>query len=511
MFTNGLATIMTDELHAYEEGINTNSEAMYLNYGNPKVVERLMTTVAAYDRIITVNAAGHLHFNTNWYSGSDSYREGPFEWGKYYSYLVLHPGILMAEYNSDPTGHKYVIGAADGILAHGKHDKDGHWAFPDEINWRTDATRGNLPAGTTPMQIFWAAYRWTGDAKYLLPINASVEQANTADSFSVGGARVLAEKDNIKPLNALNEDVVSVLGKQADWGAMAQRKAAQGGGNFERYVAWEMSGDIKHLEELYGAELKAQANTMYTQTEGHWWSDRVEIDSQYLQRTRLGGIALVRGNITPGATLSWDFAQAEDAVKLALLVPTPKRDHVRVVAFNTADHPVAVKMTGWNVAAGTWTLREGEADARGALPVNALAKLVTFEKSAAIPLTIPPGKAYAFELMLKTPSDAPETRPDIGIGADDVELKGNVLRVAVHSLGAKPTPAGRLELVDVTGKTVASVTIPPLAAPTDLKPHTWTGRLTLPHAADFKSCHVHISLDQEREITTLNNDVLLGK
>ncbi|HET9159510.1 MAG TPA: LamG-like jellyroll fold domain-containing protein, partial [Caulobacteraceae bacterium] len=37
MFTNGLSTIATDELHSYEEGINSNSEAMYINWGDPKV------------------------------------------------------------------------------------------------------------------------------------------------------------------------------------------------------------------------------------------------------------------------------------------------------------------------------------------------------------------------------------------------------------------------------------------------------------------------------------------
>ena len=92
MFTDGLATIATDELHSYEEGINSNTEAMYLGWGDPKVVERLMTTVAAYDRIIQPNAAGHLHFNTSWFSGSKVYREGPWEWQKDQSVLVTAPG-----------------------------------------------------------------------------------------------------------------------------------------------------------------------------------------------------------------------------------------------------------------------------------------------------------------------------------------------------------------------------------------------------------------------------------
>ncbi len=51
MITGGLGTIKTDELHSYEEAINAKSEAMYLGYGDPKVVKRLMETAQAYPRI----------------------------------------------------------------------------------------------------------------------------------------------------------------------------------------------------------------------------------------------------------------------------------------------------------------------------------------------------------------------------------------------------------------------------------------------------------------------------
>ena len=511
MFTNGLSTLMLDELHSYEDGINTNSESMYLNYGDPKVVERLMTTVAAYNRIISVNPAGHLHFNTNWYSGSDSYREGPFEWGKYYSYLVLHPGLLMTDFNGDATGKTYITGLSDGILAHGKQDAAGNWSFPDEINWRTDATRGDLPGGSTPMQLMWASWRWTGDAKYLNPIIASVQHAASQDSVSVGGARIKADKDNIKPINSLNEDVVSVLNKQDSWGQAAVRKTANGGGGaFENFVAWEMTGDKKHLEDLYGDEMRHAATTMYSQTEGHWWTDRVEIDSQYLQRARLGGIALTRGNIYPGATVSWAFVDADGAVNVALLIPTPARDHFKVIAFNVADHPVKAIMTGWNVDSGQWEMKAGKGDDKDNLGADAVTSSLAFEKTVGVPLTFAPG-ANVFEFTLKTPGTPVQDRPDLGIGRDDVKLSKAGLAVTVHSLGAKPAPAGKVELVDASGKVVATAVTPSLAAPSDLKPHTATVKLSLPAGFDVKTGQVRVSLGEVREITQMNNTVALAK
>ena len=496
---------MTDELHAYEEGINTNSESMYLNYGDPKVVERLMTTVAAYNRIITVNAAGHLHFNTNWYSGSDSYREGSWEWGKYYSYLVLHPAILMTEFNGDATGKKYVTGLSDGILAHVKPDSLGIPTFPDEINWRTDATRNDLPAGTSPMQLFWASYRWTGDKKYLQPILSSVEKANRADSITTGGARVLAEKDNIRPIASLNEDLVNVLGMQDSWGASAVRKASSGGGNLEQYVAWEMTGDKKYLEDMYATDLKRQATTRYTQTEGHWWTDRVEVDSQYLQRSRMGGVALIRGNMYQGNTVSWAFPNAEDAVGVAILMPNAARDHFKVIAYNTTDHAVKAVMTGWNIASGQWEMKSGKGDDKDGLGADAVTSSVALEKTASVDVTFAPGQTTVYEFTLKTPGDVVSERPDLGIGVDDVKVSKGRVDVTVHSLGAKPAPAGWVQLVDAKGQVVAKIATPIIPAPADLMAHTVKVKLSLP--AGFKGGSVKVTLGDVKEITQLNNTV----
>ena len=50
----------------------------------------------------------------------------------------------MGDFNGDPTAKKYVLGLADGLLAHAKPDG----SLPDEINWRTEETKG-VPAGRT--------------------------------------------------------------------------------------------------------------------------------------------------------------------------------------------------------------------------------------------------------------------------------------------------------------------------------------------------------------------------
>ena len=495
MFTNGLSTIELDELHSYEDGINSNSEAMYLNWGDPKVVERLMTTVKAYDRIIQPNAEGHLHFVTSWFSGTKIYREGPWEWSKYYSYLLTHPGVLMGQYNADPTARRVVTGLADGILAHGKQSADGAWTFPDEINWRTDATRGTLPANSAPMQLFWAAYRWTGDKKYLTPILASVD------------------KSGIKAISDLNENLLDALDKRGSWGADAVKKAAGGkADDLELYLAWQTSGDKRYLETLYGKEMQSAAQRMYMMTEGHWWSDRVEIPSEYLQRSRLGGIALKRNFIYPGHTVSWRFAEPEGAEQVAILVPGATQSHFKVIAFNTADHPIKAAMSTWNVTAGQWRMTSG-IDTTGAdkADKDVQSRQLQLERSSPVEVSFAPHQTTVMEFDLQTPAvSAPERRPDLGVGQDDVSLKGRELTVTVHSLGAVDAPAGILQVVDAAGKVAASAPTPPLKAPLDLTPKTARVRLNLPAAFERKGAVLRLVLPPGvAEVTQANNSVPL--
>src|SRR4051812_27620369 len=230
MRTNGLGTITTDELHAYEEGLNSDAERLYLNWGEPKSIERLMATTKALTGVILTNPAGHMHFASNWYGGRKIYREGAWEWQKPYSFTVMHAPILMGLYNANPTARGLVTGVIDGWMAHGKQDAKGNWSYPNEINWRTDAERvGDGGGVSTPLQSAWAAWRFTGDEKYLRPVLGR------------------AAKNGPGSPSELNENAVDVLGHAKDWGKKLIDKADDGGA-FERYAAWNETGDSKWLE-----------------------------------------------------------------------------------------------------------------------------------------------------------------------------------------------------------------------------------------------------------------------
>ncbi|WP_313255773.1 LamG-like jellyroll fold domain-containing protein [Stenotrophomonas sp.] len=499
MFSHGLSTIETDELHAYEEGINTNSAMLYLNWGDPLTVERLMETVKAFDeRIILPNPQGHLLFSSNWYGGNKVYREPNWQWQKPYSFPALHPAFLVGEYNADPTGRKLVTGLADSYLAHAYTDDKGRWALPNEIHWATGKTRGgelNQGSGSGDvMHLFWAAWRWSGDDRYLKGLDYRVAR---------GGPGVLSN---------LGENYIDVLGRQQDWGKQLLAEADKGAGGFANISAWQLTGDMKYLQQLHADGIQAKAQREYMNTEGHWWSDRVEAPSEFLQRVRLGGIALKRNQSWPGHTLSWSFAQPDGAEQVALAVHAPSREAFKVIAYNVSATPQDATLTGWNIAPGTWRIRSGvDRDGDGVIDGTAQVREVLLEKSVGTGLRFLPKQTQVFEFTLVTPGEPVETRADLGIGRGDLRVEGGRVLLTVHSLGHVATRAGQALLEDARGREVARVAIPALEAPLDLVPRTVQVALPLPAGFNRSGARVRVMQDgQGSEVTLRNNSLLLN-
>jgi hypothetical protein len=490
MIVNGLGYITTDELHAYEEGLNSNAARLYLNWGEPRAVERLMENTRALQGVILKNPAGHMHFASNWYGARKMYREGAWEWQKPYSFTVLHGPILMGLYNANPAARGLVTGVIDGWMAHGEQAADGSWSYPNEINWRSDAERvGDGGGVSTPLQGAWAAWRFTGDARYLRPIQGRVAKSPGA-------------------LSEFNENAFDLMpGGDA---ARAKLAKAKSDDPFARYAAWSVNGDTAPLAALHADVIADKAQHEYMYTEGHWWSDRVDQPNEILQRERLGGIALKRNQTWPGNTVSWRFDEPDGAQNVAILVPGATRDRFRVIAYNMSDHAQRALMSSWNVTAGAWSMRAATSvdEGKTLVPVGA-PRTVTLERSAATPVSFAPGTTTVLDFALVAPGTPVDTRADLGIGTDDVVVKGRAVSVTVHSLGARETGGGTATLVDAAGAIVARAAIPAMTAPLDLRPRTATVRLTIP-GGTRAPVSVRVALpDGAPEITQANNSAVI--
>jgi hypothetical protein len=449
MWTNGLSTIKTDELHSYEEGINAISEAMFLNYGDPKATERLMSTAHAYPHVFGPGVDGHIYPKSRFFSGSDISLDGPWAWSHPYSVLILQPGQMLVDYNGSPAPKAIITGIADTYNAKAKPDANGVPAYPEDLNSQTGesrgALRGNTRANNAAVQIFWASYNWTKDPKYLQIFKSQLAQ---------GG---------FEQFSYINGDVISAIGQTDALAPTFKAQADSGSGNDSLlYYVWRNTGDTKYLSRVFDNEINTAERRMWMVTDAHWWSDRVELASNVLQRTRLGGAALMRNQTYQGNTVSWRFDTPTAAESVGILVSDVTADHFKVTGYNLSAQPLHAVMTGWVVTAGQWHVKqiEGGNEERD----------IAFERTKSTDLTFPAGKQVTWEFTLKTPTTPTNERFDLAIGQDDVVAASGAIKVTVHSLGAKTAPVSAVVLEDASGKELARAATPELAAPVDLLP-----------------------------------------
>lgn len=505
MFTDGLPTIQADELHSCEEGISCLGQTLLLAHGSPRQLERAMVTARSLQRITGINAAGHRHILTSYFSGSRMATEEPWGRAKPHSYLVLHSTELLVDFNGSPAARQELLELTDGLLAHWPGPSAANAVWPPVIRFEDDKTfpptRPNFPA-----HLFWFAWQWTGEQRYLQPI---VERGP-------------------KEIRALSPNALDWLGLREEWTQHKDRVlppappadprvAAPPPSTAARYskddhLLWQLTGDKSYLEKLYHDQIAQCMLYWYPNTEGSLWIDRVGVPTTELQRARLGGVALVRMALLPGHTVSWTFAAPATARSVGILIPDATPTAFKVIVYNLETFPVDAVMTGWGVNPGLWEITQGINPADGDEPVDQLStRDAQFERSSSLTFTFPPRTTTVLQLRLKQPGTPYWQRHDWGIDPEDVQLLPDEIRVTAHSLGAKPTPATRLALRDPHGRLVATAGLPPLPPPDDLEPKIVT--VSLPRPAEVtRGAGWSIEIDpdhQSEEITRLNNVVQL--
>jgi len=180
---------------------------------------------------------------------------------------------------------KWLVELADGLIAHRRPDGQGGYALRAAIRFETDEDQPIAGAERT-WPLLWAAYRWTGDRKYLAPmLEAGVRGL---PGIAANALDLLTLRESLGP------EILSAAETSSDPSL--------------RYLAWQVSGDRRWLETLYEDQIQAAAVREYINTQGSVWTDRASINHAELQRARLGGVALTRNAYVPGQAVSWTFA-----------------------------------------------------------------------------------------------------------------------------------------------------------------------------------------------------------
>ena len=509
MFTDGLPTIQTDGLHTYEEGINVQAQVMPVDFGDPKLVERMMETVRGLEeKIIGKNKAGHYHFRSSFWGANKISEEGVWEWSVPFEYLILQPAMYLGEYFGNSNARKLVINMADGLLAHSRKDKNGKIILDTEINFRTDESRHSrglenamqdaldgrrdVPQTASAIYPLWASWKWTSDPKYLQPILDL-------------GPDVMAN---------INSNMMDLLNKRNDWGSeILGSTTPDSKSEIMRHFAWQVSGNKEYLVNYYKDQIENSEIFYYQNTEGSMWIDRVYAAGRELQRSRLGGVAHARNATFPGNPVTWKFKKPADAMSVGILVNYAIQSEIKMEVYNLEKFDVNAEIIGGNVLPGTWEIMQGvDTNEDGKADTEISNNKIKFERSSSIPVKFPSGKTTIINLHLADKSLDYNKRPDLAIGNDDIKIEGSKINVTVHNIGAVDSPQSSIVLETVDGKKISESQIPELKAPNDLIPKTKELTLTIPDGIDLKNLKLQIDPENKLiEITKVNNEVGLKR
>lgn len=444
LFTNGLATIKTDELHSYEDGIQVAGQLMLIAYGDPQYFEKGMETARRMTEDITrINSAGHRHFIPSYYSGTRIADESPWQFSLPSSYNVLHTSFLVALYNGNPKLQQMLVELADGLL---KHFHDG--VLSNEINFYTDEDRGAGGVGRT-WQVFYAAYLITGDSKYLDPIRDKVTERKEFDPNR------MVEDYSREIVNLGISEYINTYGSV--W--------------IDRITSFN---PVVQEDRLGGIALTRIGNVI-PRNFVSWKFDKpasYKSVAFYLPKAKSNNIGVI-------------------AYTLEV-----KPVNANLTLWN-------IDPGSWRVRQGIDTNNDQKMDSQITERVVELQRGDTLNLKFA-PRAY---KILELELVKKAEKEYSE-RPDLAIGPNDIKVEKDSITVRVHNLGAVNTLSSRLEIKNGIGQIIATSPIPTLEAPVDLYPKWLDINIKIPEGTDLEHGSVLLDPELKiKEITKSNNTV----
>lgn len=449
MFANGLCAIQTDQLHTLEEGIQALGQCLTLDATSPKQLERAMENARGLFFVTGVNAAGHRHLRSGYYSGTRIAEEKAWAYSASDSFHVLHPTYMLVRYNGSPKARKLLLEIADAMMEH----FDGQ-RLHVQIDLETDTDA--IHERTREWPLFYAAWQFTGDRRYLKAIFNSSIYATPQETLP---------------------------------------KTPQ---EMERVIC-----------EQYARLTRQAALRQYINTEGQLWVDRGVIDIAAIQQERIGGVGHERFSLYPRHFLRWYFRPSQET-DVGILITHAAPDHIALSAYNMTDDAIVARMTMEDILPGLWCVRTGCGQAIGDMEEEEVCER-PLERFGGFDVTFVPGIYTCIEMELIAPASHYWERPDLAIEPDDVIRCDDCLRVRVHNLGAKESPMSKLVLKSSDGRVIRSSNIPPIPAPDDLYPKVmeiplWT------RGIELGGCTLELDPECKLvEITRVNNIVKLDK
>lgn len=212
----------------------------------------------------------------------------------------------------------------------------------------------------------------------------------------------------------------------------------------------------------------------------------------------------------PQNFVSWKFIEPATFASAGIFVPDANRKKITAVAYNLDQDIVSAEMTLWDIVPGKWKIRCGtDINDDQVIDGKAEESVQNLERGKSILVKFKPGKYNIVSLELIEPAvKLNNALPDLAIENADVKIVGDVVNVRVHNIGAVASVETEMQVRDASGKAIASIVIPSIEAPADLRPRWKDISVKVTGVADLSGGSVLIDPQEKTgQITRRNKTV----
>lgn len=455
---NGYVTWPMDALHSAEYTPVAEGPLLWVFYGEPLHIERLMTIAANLPKWMGEANGGHLHFKSSWVMA-----DGQMDMKNRHNYdeaqcgRIVAPGWAVAYYNNNPTLTDIV----------------GRWtrAWAEDVS----SAEQEKPANTFPLRIFYPHHTFVGPhiGKHARMIQPYFYDAylRTGDKFYLVG-----------------------LGRK---GGLPFHQAKCTG-------HW----DTRERLDLYIETLKANLTELswkrHLYTKADPSTDRVYFPADMLDRLTVGGFgAPDEGNLVTRIAASYEGT----GLDVAPLVLTDSDRRLSVTFYNFDDGAKEVGMRVWELVPGTYKLRIGpDTNDDGEIDQVTSSDTIRVRRFTRVPVAVPARTLVVVELELDETDKLPSLLPDPALSryTTTYDAAQGVLTVMLHNIGSADATDVRVTVHDVGGTVLAERTVDRIEAPLDLVPR----RVKLTLAMQAKPAKVRLAYSGE-QVAEVNDEIQL--
>jgi len=513
---HGYTRWLTDMTHSAEEASFIQPCFHVLRPGVPRHVYRDLLTASNYPKWLGKNAYGHTHFRSSFVNASRMMLKGVHGRDHCGCETATVPGRFLWWYNGHPRTAKILTAYADSWLddtLRATKDKPAG-VIPAAVQFETDKLFHGYRAQSLILDKFLALYQFTGDKKYLKPIQLLLQKKEEVGGLKWG----LTHSMNYVHYRILTGDTAfdkQLMEMAADryeafkLDAFHQRgiEYPEGQGLYR----WVVSHNESDLLEMLRFVIRNNRRSFFAYCQTDPPTDRVYPWGRVILPAVMLGGRLFDGRASdplPSAAFAWQGIDTD----VVSLVFERKPTELKMLVYNFKSRPVQAGLRAVQLPEGRYQLGTAlDANGDRKPDANPQVREVDMRRFTATPIAIPARKVLWVSLKLLSERQR-KLRPDLAVTlARDVGKDGKVL-ARVHNLGCVPGANVVVQLVTAQDRELAQATVKELPGLTGYDPQFREVALALPRGVNAGGLHLIVDpANRIDEINESNNRYPIGR